>query len=146
LDDGIYTFVSPSTGTHDGEENEVVVSGDTEAAITVTAKTFSEPEEAGYCRVHVYAKEENGDIPSSGTFKVIRLESPDTTGSGTGTVTVVLGDNEASLDAVTGHAYLDIVQGAKVDLALYTHGRKTPIVKRGKTIPASSAVSWEELS
>lgn len=145
LDDGTYTFINSSTATHEGEENEVVVSGDTTEAITITAKTFSEPAEADYCRVHVYAKEENGDIPSSGTFSLDRVHEPATTGTGMGTVTIVLGDNSMALDA-TGHAYLDILQGAKVDLSLTTHGRKTALTKRKKTVPAQSAVSWEDLT
>jgi hypothetical protein len=100
---------------------------------------------AGFCRVHVYATEEDGTVPSSGVFSVDRIHSPSSMGTGTGTITIVLGDNSMALDA-TGHAYLDILQGAKVDLSLTTHGRKTALTKRRKTIPAQSAVSWEELT
>lgn len=145
LDDGDYTLSTSTTSMWESSSNDVTVSGDTDVALTLTPQATPSVAEGDYCRVHVYAREENGDIPSGGTFSVDRVISPDTTGSGTSTVTIVLGDNSDALDN-EGHAYLDILQGAKVDLSLTTHGRKTPINKRGVTIPAESAKSWEDLT
>jgi len=144
LDDGTYTVINPDTGTHEGEENDIVVSGDTSETITITANTVASPANPNYCRVFCYAIEPDGDIPSSGSLEITGIHSPATSGSGAGTLTIVMGDDSTELDA-SGYAHLDILRGAVVDLALYTNGRETPITKRRVTVPDASTANWETL-
>jgi hypothetical protein len=145
LDAGDYFVVTPSTALWNGANTPITVMGETTIEIELTLNTIPAPPDADYCRVFVYAKEPDGSVPDSGVFSLERIHSPATVGEGATTVTIVLGDDSRALDD-NGYSYLDILQGARVDLALTTHGRKVPILKRNVTVPTAATANWETLA
>lgn len=144
LDAGTYHLVTPSTSVYEASNTEIVVSDNSTDTITISTQTPSVPSDPQYCRVYCWVKEEDGTIPT-GTFEVERIHSPRVSGSGSTAITVVLGDNPGTLDA-NGYAYVDVLRGAKVDLALYTNGKEFPDeIKRRVTIPDTASANWETL-
>lgn len=147
LQNGTYSLVPRATPRIEWQDApwSVTVDG-ANATVTQygTPWTPTAPPLGDYCAVFCFAEEPNGDIPSSGTFHIEKIHSPNTRGSGSTTATVVLGDDSDTIDS-SGRASVNILQGAVVDLALYTHDRRTPIIKRKVTVPSTSTANWETL-